>query len=457
MSNETPPPTSMPGAGAGSARPDAGTGQDRPDPFAPAPPASASSSPPPAEPNPPATPNPWAPTAPIPPADTPGSPTPGAGGPPTAAVPSPAPPPVGPPAQPRRASRAPLIIGGAVVALVAGLIGGAVGASTSGEESTSSAPAASGSALPAPDTSPVTETRPPESIAGVAAQVLPGVTTIRTQTGSGSGFLISDEGYVLTNYHVIQNPGGPIVVRFEDGREQEAELVGASPSYDLAVLRVDPGDAPPLTLGSSQSMVPGDPVVAVGSPLDLAGTVTLGIISAVDRPVTAGGRGESSYISALQTDAAINPGNSGGPLVDLDGRVVGINSAIATLGTNLGGQSGSIGLGFSIPIDQASVIAEEIIATGEATFPVIGASLDIQDVDGGPGALVADVVPGGPADEAGLRAGDRITELNDERVLSSEELIVGIREGRPGDTVTLTYERGPESTTIDVVTDAAVG
>lgn len=392
--------------------------------------------------------SPWAATAAVPHYSPPQSP-------PQQGVASPVvPPPSGPPSG-GKTSRVPLLIGAVVLALLAGLIGGAVGASTASDDGGSSATAAGTGVLPESDTTPPSTSRPADSIAGVAEAVLPGVVTIVTQSGSGSGFFISDEGYLLTNNHVIENPGGPIAVRFNDGREERATLIGASPSYDLAVLQVDQGDSPALTLGSSESIAVGDPVVAIGSPLDLAGTVTAGIISAVDRPVTAGGRGEASYTSALQTDAAINPGNSGGPLVDMDGRVVGINSAIAALGSAFGGQSGSIGLGFAIPVDQSKIIAEEIIATGEATFPIIGASLDVQDA--GPGALVAEVVPGGPADEAGIRAGDRIVRLNGQVVLSSEELIVGIRSQRPGDTVEVTYERNGQQTTVAVVTESAVG
>ena len=164
---------------------------------------------------------------------------------------------------------------------------------------------------------------------------------------------------------------------FSDGTTTDAEVVGKSASYDLAVLRVDAKNLPALPLGNSDSVVVGDPVIAIGSPLGLSGTVTSGIISAKNRPVTAGEEGDdSSYINAIQTDAAINPGNSGGPLVNLDGEVIGVNSAIATVGQSLGGEGGNIGVGFAIPINQVRRTVEQIIDTGEAQFPIIGASLD---------------------------------------------------------------------------------
>jgi putative serine protease PepD len=198
----------------------------------------------------------------------------------------------------------------------------------------------------------------------------------------------------------------------------------------------------------------GDPVVAVGSPLGLDGTVTSGIVSAVNRPVSAGGQGEASFMNAVQTDAAINPGNSGGPLLDAAGRAIGVNSSIATLGS-LGGQGGSIGLGFAIPIDQAKRTAEQIIRDGEATYPIIGASLDVQDPRRGAtiGALVAD----GPADQAGMREGDVVVAIDADPVRTAEELIVAIRSRQPGDTVELTFVRGGQKSSVTVTLDSAVG
>jgi putative serine protease PepD len=205
-------------------------------------------------------------------------------------------------------------------------------------------------------------------------------------------------------------------------------------------------------------------VVAVGSPLGLSGTVTSGIVSALDRPVTtgddSGGSGQdpfgqqqttqsSAVLDAIQTDAAINPGNSGGPLVDLAGRVVGINSAIASLGAAAGSsQSGSIGLGFAIPIDQAKRIAQELIDTGKATHPQLG--VQVTDATTGNGALLRSVTSGGPADKAGLKAGDVVTSVDGKAVDSAEDLIAHVRSSAPGATVKVTYTRDGTSTTVDV-------
>ena len=230
-------------------------------------------------------------------------------------------------------------------------------------------------------------------------------------------------------------------------------------TYDLAVIQVDRTGLPVARLGNSAAVVVGDAAIAIGSPLGLSGTVTSGIISAIDRPVTAGGGSTSdvSYIAALQTDAAINPGNSGGPLVDSAGRVIGVNSAIATLGAQSGSQTGSIGLGFSIPINQARRTAEQLIKDGSASYPIIGASLDPTFT--GDGVRIADegvaggsgVTPGGPADNAGLRPGDVIVAFDGKPVTGPDELIVAIRSAVPGDTVAVTFERDGKEQTVDVV------
>jgi putative serine protease PepD len=315
--------------------------------------------------------------------------------------------------------------------------------------------------------------RAPESIAGIAARVLPSVANIEVraqgQAGTGSGFVIRADGYVLTNNHVVANGAdGRIALSFQDDEETfEAQIVGRSPEYDLAVLKIEPdGSLPVATLGNDDDVVVGDPVVAIGSPLGLAGTVTSGIISAKDRPVTAGGGGEGevSYISALQTDAAVNPGNSGGPLVDAAGRVIGINSSIAALGGGLGEAArGNIGLGFAIPINQGRRIAEELIETGRAEFPIIGASIDFQY--DGEGARIADsglgaddaLVSGGPAEQAGLQPGDVITSFDGEPVEGPEELIVAIRSREPGETVAIGYVRGGAEGSVNVTLGAAGG
>jgi putative serine protease PepD len=299
--------------------------------------------------------------------------------------------------------------------------------------------------------------RAPESIAGIAQAALPSVVSISTATGTGSGFIITDDGFIITNNHVIADSRGQgVQVALQDGRSVQAELIGTSPAYDLAVLDVDLTGLTPLALGDSDEVVVGDPVVAVGSPLGLDGTVTSGIVSATNRPVTAGGQGETSFISAIQTDAAINPGNSGGPLLDAQGRVIGVNSSIAALGS-FGGQAGSIGLGFAIPINQTRVTAEQIIADGEASYPVIGATLQMEPTSASDGSVIAEVVPGEPAAQAGLRSGDRVVAIDGQPVRGSDELIVGIRTKQPGDTVTLTYIRGQQEETVDITLGSRVG
>jgi putative serine protease PepD len=347
-----------------------------------------------------------------------------------------------------------------IVALIAGLLGG-VGGYLLARVADDATVTDSGIDLGTP-TSGVTS-RPPESIAGIAAAVSPSVVSIEVSSSSGgstgSGFVIDSSGYLLTNNHVVASAanGGSIEVSFADGTQEPAEIVGRSASYDLAVLKVDRDGLPEATLGDSDAVVVGDPVVAIGSPLGLEGTVTSGIISAKDRPVTAGGGDgtDRSFISALQTDAAINPGNSGGPLVDSAGAVVGINSAIATLGGSGSTASGSIGLGFSIPINQARRVAEDLIRTGTASFPVIGATVD--GAYQGNGARVSELTPGGPAASAGLRAGDVIVAADGQSINGSDDLIVYIRSQNPDDVVTFEVQRGGQTQEIPVTLGSAEG
>jgi putative serine protease PepD len=198
-------------------------------------------------------------------------------------------------------------------------------------------------------------------------------------------------------------------------------------------------------LGDSSAVRVGEVAIAIGAPLGLNGTVTSGIISSLDRPVTAGGSGELAFINAIQTDAAINPGNSGGPLLDGGGRVIGINSAIATLAGSIGGETGSIGLGFAIPINTAKRIAEELISTGDSQTPIIGVVLNTAFT--GEGAEISEITPGGPAEAAGLRVGDVITGLNGRQVADSTELVVAIRSYAPGEQIELKIiRRGQDST-----------
>jgi putative serine protease PepD len=280
------------------------------------------------------------------------------------------------------------------------------------------------------------------------------------EQGTGSGFVIRSNGYILTNNHVVEAAatGGSITVSFQDGTTAPATIVGRDSSYDLAVVKIDKNNLPVLPLGNSNDVVVGDSAIAVGSPLGLSGTVTAGIVSALNRPVTAGGSGggETSFINAIQTDAAINPGNSGGPLLNAGGEVIGINSAIATLGGRQGQQGGSIGVGFAIPVNQARITAEQIIRTGTSTKPVIGVTLDLGYA--GPGVRIADgsggqgsgVVPGGPADTAGVRPGDVVTEIDGRPVNGADEFIVAIRAKQPGDTVVLTIDRNGSTSEVTV-------
>jgi putative serine protease PepD len=370
--------------------------------------------------------------------------------------------PVDPAPRSRGPRTGPIIAVATVLALLAGLVGGVLGFAVADRIQSDDVVDAS-AVLPQPPASGNSE-RPQDSIAGIAAQALPAVVSLSVrglaERGTGSGFVIREDGYILTNNHVIEAAasGGEITAAFEDGTTAPATIVGRDPAYDLAVVKVDKSGLPVLPLGNSDDAVVGDTVIAVGSPLGLSGTVTAGIVSALNRPVTAGGSGagETSFINAIQTDAAINPGNSGGPLLDSGGRVIGINSAIATLGGQGGGQGGSIGVGFAIPVNQAKITAEQIIRTGQSTKPVIGVTLDLSY--SGPGARIsantsgqgAGVVPGGPADSAGLQPGDVVLEVNGRPVNGGDEFIVAIRAQQPGDTVTLTVERDGSTTDLQV-------
>ncbi|WP_236700533.1 S1C family serine protease [Allosalinactinospora lopnorensis] len=300
-----------------------------------------------------------------------------------------------------------------------------------------------------------TPSREPDTIAGVAQRVSPSVVSIHGDGGAGgngSGFIIQNN-YVVTNAHVTDAlEGGGIEVAYSDGHTSAASVVGQAVSSDLAVLELDdPLSVKALEFGDSEDVTVGDSVIAIGAPLGLAGTVTTGIISAVDRPVSTGEQGEA-FIEALQTDAAINPGNSGGPLVDAQGRVIGVNSAIATMGTLPGEQSGSIGLGFAIPSEEAEGVVSHLIETGEDPQADIGADLVLQHQQ--PGALIEDgrgaVESGGPADEAGLEPGDLIVEFDGSPIRDTPALLELLGEKAPNDEVRISYERdgGEETATL---------
>ena len=376
---------------------------------------------------------------------------------------------IGGPATPPRKSRRGLGTAAAVLAtaLVAGSVGGVVGA-RSGDDSSLLDPSAS---LGSGSSSTTSLSRDPESVAGIAARVMRSTVSIavrgREGNGTGSGVVISPDGYILTNNHVVESAagGGEITVTLDAGEQEiAAKIVGRDPVTDLAVLQVQSdSQLPAATLGESRGLVVGDLVIAIGSPLGLSGTVTTGIVSALNRTVDVPGEnGERNPLfNAIQTDAAINPGNSGGALVNARGEVVGINSAIATLGGGgpFGGdQGGSIGVGFAIPIDEAKSVAEEIIRTGKATHPSIGVSATtVAGTGDRQGALVGELTTGGAAEGAGLEKNDLIVELDGEEVTSVDELILEIRSHRVGDRVEVTYVRDGERRTAEVVLQDRAG
>ncbi|MFD8978400.1 S1C family serine protease [Streptomyces sp. NPDC059564] len=357
-----------------------------------------------------------------------------------------------------------------VAALLAGGIGGGVGywaAQRSDDASGSTTITAS---------SPKEIKRDPGSVAGLAASALPSVVTIEASAGdgeggTGTGFVYDEEGHILTNNHVVASAanGGKLSATFSNGKKYDAEVVGRAQGYDVAVLKLKnpPAGLKPLALGDSEKVAVGDPTIAIGAPFGLSNTVTTGIVSAKNRPVASGdgSGGKNSYMSALQTDASINPGNSGGPLLDSRGAVIGINSAIQSAGNGGfgGGQAGSIGLGFAIPINQARNVAQSLIKTGKPVYPVISVSVDLQaKIDGAKiseqGAAANELVdPNGPAGKAGLKPGDVITEFGGRQVDSGPTLISLIWTYKPGDTVKMTYLRDGKPNTVDITLGSRVG
>lgn len=279
----------------------------------------------------------------------------------------------------------------------------------------------------------------------ISALVTPTVVSISVTStagsGTGSGSIYkstASTSYIITNNHVIETAvtTGTIKVEFTNGDQVAATIVGRDPMYDLAVLAIKTGNLPTIAVGDSSKVSVGDPVLAIGSPLGLASTVTSGIVSALNRPVTAGTAGSESYVNAIQTDAAINPGNSGGALVDAQGRIIGVNSAIATLSS--GGTSGSIGLGFSIPINEAKRVIDEIIATGKSTRPVLGVFFDTAYT--GVGARIQRLSPGEGAEKAGIPAGSVIRSIDGVKIPDEVAAIVKIRSYAPGTTVTVVVD-----------------
>nr|MDQ2710297.1 trypsin-like peptidase domain-containing protein [Actinomycetota bacterium] len=353
----------------------------------------------------------------------------------------------------------------AVIALLAALLGGGVGG-VIGYQVARIGRGASvlGGRLPSIGWSSTPET----AVEEVAQQVLPSVVQLRVRSGdrsgAGSGMVLTPDGLLLTNNHVIENAAGgagQITALFQDGKSAPVQIIGRDPTSDVAVVKAtNVTGLIPIELGNSDAVKVGQQVVAIGSPLGLGGTVTTGIVSALNRAVSLGSEDPRDptppVLNAIQTDAAINPGNSGGPLVDIEGRLIGINSAIATVGGGPNAESGSVGLGFSIPINQAKRIAEELQRTGQATKPVLGVM-----VEGGSrlgpinandvlGAKVKDVTPNGPAAKAGVKAGDVITRVNQRVITYGDELVASIRALAPGDAVMLTTADGR---TVSVVLD----
>ncbi|MGW5110912.1 trypsin-like peptidase domain-containing protein [Nocardia sp. NPDC004123] len=359
---------------------------------------------------------------------------------------------------PKRSGRTGLVAGAVVLALLSGGIGGAVGALATHHNDTRSTvtnaldqPVGNGKTAPAPE----------GSVQAVAQKVLPSVVMIRVAgaraEGEGSGVILSSDGLILTNNHVVSGAGqnAKMDVAFSDGTTAPATVVGADPVSDIAVIRVTGKTGlQPIDLGQSANLEVGQGVVAIGSPLGLAGTVTSGIVSSLNRPVSTSGEpgSQGTVIDAIQTDAAINPGNSGGALVDMTGKLIGINTAIATMGTaeSAGAQSGSIGLGFAIPVDTARRVADELIKNGKATYAQIGVTVRAQDDVNG--ARVMDVSPDGPAAKAGIPKNAIITKIDDQIVDSGNSLIAGVRSHRPGDKVKVTYtdDQGKNPKTVEV-------
>jgi len=286
---------------------------------------------------------------------------------------------------------------------------------------------------------------PAIDVKSIAAVVAPSVVSIKVTSslgsGTGSGSIYQSDSnisYIMTNNHVIENAAtsGTILVELLNGNTLTAQIVGRDSAYDLAVLRVNRGNLPTVTVGNSSRISVGDPVVAIGSPLGLASTVTSGIVSAINRPVTTGTTGAESFVNAIQTDAAINPGNSGGALLDSMGRIIGVNSAIATLSS--GGVSGNIGLGFSIPINEAKRVADELIATGKSTRPFLGVEFDPTFT--GTGAKILRLTSGEAAEKAGIPAGSIITSVGGLRIADTTAAVVRIRSYAPGSTVSIVVD-----------------
>jgi putative serine protease PepD len=347
------------------------------------------------------------------------------------------------------------VIAPAAALLAAGLIGGLASVAayeaidTDTTAATATTPAATATA------EPVASSRSTSSITRVVSDVLPSVVEVHVEGTSdsnpfpgvpspsvqalGSGWLFDEQGHVVTNEHVVEG-ADKVTVAFQDGTEVSATVVGSDPSTDVAVLKLEsvPAGAEPLQLGSTSALQLGDPVVAIGSPLGLQGTVTAGIVSGLHRDIEA--PNQFTIDGAVQTDAALNHGNSGGPLLDLTGRVIGMNAQIASeTGANTG-------IGYAIPVETVRSIAEQLISSGKVEHAYLG--VRVGDADGG--AELAEIVSGGPADKAGLESGDLVTEVDGEAVSSGEDLRLAVENHKPGEEMTLTVKRDGDTKTITV-------
>ncbi len=344
-------------------------------------------------------------------------------------------------------------------ALLAGVGGGYAGAAL---QDTWNVTTATTTSTPVTPLSPAPERDSGGSVEQVAADLLPSVVQITvtgTQgSGSGSGVILTANGRILTNNHVVDGAaeGGELTVSFNDGTRASATIVGTDPLTDSAVIQADGVEGlTPAEIGQSADVRVGQDVVAIGSPYGLDASVTSGIVSALNRPVSVGsdGQGNSITYPAIQTDAAINPGNSGGPLVDMAGRVIGINSSIRS-NTSMTGQAGSIGLGFAIPIDELMPIVDQIVAGETPTHARLGIGLANASSAEAAGAPVAEVNPGSAAESAGLEPGDVITQLGDARITGAESLIATVRSFRPGDTVEVVFIRNGDERSTQLTLDS---
>lgn len=367
-----------------------------------------------------------------------------------------------------------LAAGAVALALLAGAVGGGTGIAVDrhlgGRDETSASQPAVERQQQQSDTHAQPTSKAQQSgvspdwtaVADAASESVVAITVATSQGGGqGSGVVIDAQGNIVTNNHVVAGARRMLVTLGD--QQYEAETVGTDPATDLAVIRLTnpPADLTPMAWGDSNALGVGDPVMAIGNPLGLSGTVTTGIVSALDRPVTTQAVGESQQeavvTAAIQTNAAINPGNSGGALVNGSGELVGITTSIASLPSAGGGQSGNIGIGFAIGADQAKNVAEEIIQNGKALHPQVGVTArDVQEV-GPMGAEVVSVVPGSPAAGAGLQAGDIIKAVNDRPVSSTSQLVGLVRAQKVGEQISVTFVRSGKEQTVQLTPVAAEG